>query len=164
MFLPKLVSCPVLQVFAPTNDAFSALDESLVDFLTSEEGEATLIATLTYHVIPSVVPSTAIADGTSMVASLQGTELSIVKSETGIRINDAANVVVESADVLAINGIVHVIDTVLLVPETKSPTLSPMEGSTVSPTASPTMESGARGGAALTFGTAAVLATMAAVL
>lgn len=152
----------MFQVFAPTNDAFSALDESLVNFLTSEEGEATLIATLTYHVIPSVVPSTAIANGTSTVTSLQGTDLSIFKSESGIRVNDAANVVVESADVLAINGIIHVIDTVLLVPETESPTVSPMKGSNA--TMEPTRESGARGGAAFTVGTAAILATMAAVL
>ena len=155
--------CCIFQVFAPTNDAFSALDESLVSFLTSDEGMDTLISTLTYHVIPSVVPSVAIPDGTTMMASLEGAGLSIVKSATGIRINDAANVVLEAADVLAINGIVHVIDSVLLVPEgTEAPTGSPVEES-AAPSASPSEESSANS-AAFGFGVAAVLATVAVTL
>lgn len=157
-----------LQVFAPTNDAFSALD---VDFLVSDAGTDTLIATLTYHVIPSVIPSVAIADGATVVASLEGTELSIVKSASGIRINDAANVVLEAADVLAINGIVHVIDSVLLLPEgTEAPAGSPIEGtaaptgSPIEGTAAPSEGSSANKAAAFTFGVGAMLAIVAVTL
>ena len=173
-----LIDLYCLQVFAPTDDAFAALNASVVEFLTSPEGNTTLTAILTYHVIPSVIPSVAIPEGTTEVASFEGTDLSIVKSDAGIRINDAANVVLELADVLAINGIVHVIDAVLLIPEetdapsaspttmaptaspvasTAAPTSAPISAPTGSPsmdTSSPTMESGAHS-TVLTLGAAA---------
>eukprot|EP00977_Amphora_coffeiformis_P024873 scaffold17426_cov170-Amphora_coffeaeformis.AAC.6 len=101
-------------VFAPTNDAFAALPEETVTFLTSDEGKANLTAILTYHVIPSVIASGAIPEGTTTIESLEGTELTIVNTGGSITVNGAA---VTSADNLANNGIVHIIDTVLTIPD-----------------------------------------------
>jgi uncharacterized surface protein with fasciclin (FAS1) repeats len=91
--------------------------------LKSPEGKDTLIGILQYHVVASVIPAAAIAMGESMVPSLQGGMLTVVKDAMGsVTVNGA---MVIAADVLASNGIVHVIDEVLLPPATMAPTMAP---------------------------------------
>ena len=114
MNLTKRCAFPYFQVFAPTNDAFAALDNETVAFLTTDEGKADLTSILTYHVIPSVIASGAIPEGETKIATLEGTELTIVNTDGSITVNGVA---VTAADNLANNGIVHLIGEVLMIPE-----------------------------------------------
>ena len=97
-------------VFAPTDDAFAAAGIDLAA-LDNEEGKATLTDILLYHVVSGAVPSSAVTDGMSATA-VNGDDLSFAVGE-GVMVNDA-NVVL--ADVPASNGVIHVIDKVLLPP------------------------------------------------
>jgi len=96
-------------VFAPTDEAFAALPEGTVENLLLPENKDQLIQILTYHVVPGKVMSTDIT-GDMEAATVEGAALSITTMD-GVKIN-GANVV--SADVDASNGVIHVIDTVLL--------------------------------------------------
>lgn len=97
-------------VFAPTDDAFAALPDGTVESLLLPENIDTLTSILTYHVIGGEVrASDAIAAGSA--ETLNGALVSIVESDGQVRVNDA---VVLQADVLATNGVIHVIDSVLL--------------------------------------------------
>jgi uncharacterized surface protein with fasciclin (FAS1) repeats len=98
-------------VFAPTDDAFAALPEGLVDCLLLEENIDPLTAILTYHVVDGAVMSTDLTDGP--VPTLQGEEITVDLSD-GVTLNDSVNVV--AADVAASNGVIHVIDGVLVPP------------------------------------------------
>ena len=90
------------QVFAPTNAAFEALPEGTLDGLMSPAGQSTLVGILTYHVVNTVIPSSAIPDGTTTVTSLAMLPLTISKDDdTGVMVNDAS---VVKPDLLAING------------------------------------------------------------
>lgn len=97
-------------VFAPTNDAFAALPEGLVDALLLPENKDTLVKILTYHVLPAKVMAADVAAG--QVATVEGGSLTIT-TDGGVKIFDA-NVI--ATDVEASNGVIHVIDQVL-VPE-----------------------------------------------
>lgn len=97
-------------VFAPTDDAFAALPEGTVEALLLPENRDTLIAILTYHVVPAEIMSADIAGQTATVATVQGGTLA-VDATSGVMINEA-NVI--TADVDASNGVIHVIDAVLL--------------------------------------------------
>ena len=97
-------------VFAPTDDAFAALPDGTVDDLLKPENKDQLVAVLTYHVVPGKVMSGDIAGKTMDVATVQGGNLAVDATD-GVKINDA-NVV--SADVEASNGVIHVIDKVVL--------------------------------------------------
>ena len=97
-------------VFAPTDEAFAALPAGTVENLLKPENKDQLIAVLTYHVVPGKVMSADIAGKQLMAATVQGGELSI-DATNGVKVN-GANVV--AADVLASNGVIHVIDQVLL--------------------------------------------------
>jgi uncharacterized surface protein with fasciclin (FAS1) repeats len=97
-------------VFAPTDEAFAKLPDGTVDALLADK-EA-LTAVLTYHVVAGSVTAAAVASLTE-ATTLQGASISIDTSD-GVRINDAR---VISADVIASNGVIHVIDTVLLPPQ-----------------------------------------------
>jgi uncharacterized surface protein with fasciclin (FAS1) repeats len=97
-------------VFAPTDDAFAALPAGTVDNLLLPENKDQLVAILTYHVIPGRVMSADIAGQRLSVATVQGGELE-VDATNGVMINGAT---VVTADVEASNGVIHVIDTVLL--------------------------------------------------
>ncbi|HSP23712.1 MAG TPA: fasciclin domain-containing protein [Saliniramus sp.] len=97
-------------VFAPTDEAFAALPAGTVDNLLLPENKDQLVAVLTYHVIPGRVMSADIAGQTLSVETVQGGELEI-DATSGVMINDAT---VVTADVEASNGVIHVIDTVLL--------------------------------------------------
>ncbi len=97
-------------VFAPTDDAFAALPEGTVEDLLKPENKDKLTAILTYHVVPGKVMAGDIAGQTTTAASVQGQDLAINATE-GVMINDAS---VVSADIAASNGVIHVIDKVLL--------------------------------------------------
>lgn len=98
-------------VFAPTNDAFAALPDGTLETLLKPENKQQLIDVLTYHVVAAKVMSTDLEDGQE-AASVQGEKIT-VDLEDGVMINDAS---VKMADVKASNGVVHVIDKVILPP------------------------------------------------
>ena len=98
-------------VFAPTDDAFTAAGIDLSTFDTDEEN-ATLVDILTYHVVSGNVMSSDLTDGMT-AAALNTDDLTFTVNSDGVKVNDA-NVV--SADVAALNGVIHVIDKVLMPP------------------------------------------------
>lgn len=98
-------------VFAPTDAAFAALPAGVLDALLLPENQDTLVKILTYHVVPGVVLSTDIADGE--VPTVEGQNVTL-STANGVTVN-GANVV--QADVLASNGVIHVIDAVILPPD-----------------------------------------------
>ena len=98
-------------VFAPTDSAFAALPEGLLDTLLADpSGDLTDI--LLYHVLGATVPSDSLSDG-QVATTLQGSDITITIDSNGVFINDAMVMV---TDIMADNGIVHVIDAVLVPP------------------------------------------------
>lgn len=98
-------------VFAPSDEAFAALPEGTVENLLKPENKEMLVDILTYHVVPGKVMAADLSD--NMTAStVQGGDL-MIKTEGGVTVN-GVNVV--SADVEAANGVIHVIDAVILPP------------------------------------------------
>ena len=97
-------------VFAPTDAAFAKLPAGTLESLLKPENKAKLVAIHTYHVVPGKVMASDIAGKSLKVASVQGSKIS-VEAHSGVMV-DKANVV--QADVLASNGVIHVIDTVIL--------------------------------------------------
>ena len=98
-----------LTVFAPTDEAFAALPEGTVETLLKPENKDQLIAVLTYHVVPGKVMSTDLSDDMT-ATTVQGGDITI-DLDDGVKINDAT---VTAADIEASNGVIHVIDTVIL--------------------------------------------------
>ncbi|NJL14219.1 MAG: fasciclin domain-containing protein [Microscillaceae bacterium] len=98
-------------VFAPTNEAFAALGETLDDLLKPENKEK-LAGILKYHVVSGLVKSTDLTDG-QKAATLNGAEVTI-STKDGVSLNGKAKVT--TADVEASNGVVHIIDAVILPP------------------------------------------------
>jgi uncharacterized surface protein with fasciclin (FAS1) repeats len=96
-------------VFAPTDDAFAALPEGTVESLLLPENKDQLIAILTYHVVPGKVMSTDLSNN-MMAPTVQGSDVTIM-TEGGVTVN-GANVV--TADIETSNGVIHVIDAVIL--------------------------------------------------
>ena len=96
-------------VFAPTNAAFAKLPAGTVESLLKPENKDRLTAILTYHVVAGEVMAADVARLNS-ADTLNGKAVSIDTSN-GVRINDAT---VTSADIDASNGVIHVIDTVIL--------------------------------------------------
>jgi uncharacterized surface protein with fasciclin (FAS1) repeats len=97
-------------VFAPTDAAFAKLPKGTVEDLLKPENKEKLVAVLTYHVVPGKIMSGDIAGKTAMVKTVQGGKLS-VDATKGVKVDNAK---VISADVAASNGVIHVIDTVVL--------------------------------------------------
>lgn len=97
-------------VFAPNDDAFAKLPAGTVENLLKPENKDQLVAILTYHVVPGKIMAADIAGKTTEVGTVQGGKLA-VDATSGVKINDS-NVI--AADVGASNGVIHVIDTVLL--------------------------------------------------
>ncbi|MEM7510640.1 MAG: fasciclin domain-containing protein, partial [Bacteroidota bacterium] len=95
--------------------AFAALPEGTVESLLEPENKQKLISILTYHVIPAKVLSTDLQDGQT-AATVQGANITVSLNSDGAFINDAK---VAAADVMATNGVVHVIDKVILPPAEK---------------------------------------------
>ncbi|WP_069129927.1 fasciclin domain-containing protein [Rhodohalobacter halophilus] len=103
-------------VFAPTNEAFDALPDGTLESLLMPENRDQLVEILTYHVIPAEVMSGDLSDG-MMAETVEGSEVTISLSDYGAKVNDAN---IASADIEASNGVVHVIDAVILPPEDNS--------------------------------------------
>lgn len=99
-------------VFAPTDAAFAKLPAGTVENLLKPENKGQLTAILTYHVVPGKTMSSALAGKTLEVATVNGDKVR-VDGTNGVRVNNAT---VTTADVAASNGVIHVIDSVLLPP------------------------------------------------
>jgi uncharacterized surface protein with fasciclin (FAS1) repeats/uncharacterized membrane protein YuzA (DUF378 family) len=97
-------------VFAPTDEAFAKLPKGTVENLLKPENKDKLTAILTYHVIPGAVSSAEVVKLTS-AKTVQGQSLSVVVAEGKVTV-DGANVI--QTDIAASNGVIHVIDTVLM--------------------------------------------------
>ncbi|MFY0615591.1 MAG: fasciclin domain-containing protein [Hyphomicrobiaceae bacterium] len=97
-------------VFAPTDAAFKKLPKGTVEDLLKPENKAKLAAILTYHVVPGKVMSADIAGKKLQAASVQGQKISIDATKS-VKV-DGANVV--KADIGTSNGVIHVIDAVIL--------------------------------------------------
>ncbi|WP_422025464.1 fasciclin domain-containing protein [Roseovarius sp.] len=96
-------------VFAPTDEAFAALPEGTVEDLLLPENKDQLTAMLTYHVVPGKVMSGDLSDGMT-AATVEGSEVTIM-TEGGVMVNDAT---VVQPDIEASNGVIHVIDKVIM--------------------------------------------------
>jgi uncharacterized surface protein with fasciclin (FAS1) repeats len=110
-------------VFAPTDAAFNALPQGTLENLLKPENKQQLVQLLTYHVIPGQVTSTQLTSGD--VKTVEGTPVTIDVNSTArtISVNGAK---VTQADILASNGVVHIVDQVILPPNFQvSPTSSP---------------------------------------
>ena len=109
-------------VFAPTNAAFAKLPAGTVDTLVKPENKATLTSILTYHVAPGRITAGQIAAmaarhrGTATLKTVQGESLRFMKRGTGWVITDAkgGKSRITIANVMQSNGVIHVIDTVLM--------------------------------------------------
>lgn len=110
-------------VFAPTNAAFGKLPAGTVDNLVKPENKGKLTSILTYHVVPGRMTAAGLmkavkdGEGTARLKTVQGEELTIKQAGSGrLTITDAKgdSAAVTIADVLQSNGVIHVIDTVLL--------------------------------------------------
>ncbi|PQA88791.1 fasciclin domain-containing protein [Hyphococcus luteus] len=99
-------------VFAPTDAAFEKLPEGTVESLLKPENKDQLTAILTYHVVPGKVKAADVVKLDS-ADTVNGASLSIAVKDGAVMINDAT---VTAADVKASNGVIHVIDSVLLPP------------------------------------------------
>lgn len=99
-------------VFAPTNDAFAALPAGLVDKLLLPENKAVLTQILTYHVVSGKVMAADVMAGD--VPSVEGSNITIAVDGGTVTLNGSSKVV--ATDVAASNGVIHVIDAVILPP------------------------------------------------
>lgn len=97
-------------VFAPSDEAFAALPAGTVENLLKPENKDQLVAILTYHVVPGKIMSADIAGKTAEVTTVQGSDIS-VNAMNGVMV-DSATVV--AADIEADNGVIHVIDQVVM--------------------------------------------------
>lgn len=97
-------------VFAPTDDAFAKLPEGTVESLLKPENKDKLIAVLTYHVVPGSVMAEKVVKMTE-AKTVQGQSLTIKVDGGSVMIDNAK---VTKTDIVASNGVIHVIDTVVL--------------------------------------------------
>ncbi|MBD1904618.1 fasciclin domain-containing protein [Funiculus sociatus GB2-A5] len=96
-------------VFAPTDAAFAALPPGTVEELLKPENKALLTKILTYHVLPGKVTSTQLSSGS--VATVEGSSVKVKKGTDGVMVNNAK---VVQPDIQATNGVIHVIDKVIV--------------------------------------------------
>jgi uncharacterized surface protein with fasciclin (FAS1) repeats len=118
-----LQSAGPFTVFAPTDEAFGKLPAGTVDSLVKPENKATLTKILTYHVVPgrltaaSLMKSVKAGGGMAHLKTVEGEDLMVKQAGTGkLSVTDAKGDVswITIADVLQSNGVIHVVDTVLL--------------------------------------------------
>jgi uncharacterized surface protein with fasciclin (FAS1) repeats len=102
-------------VFAPTNAAFGKLPAGTVDTLVKPENKATLTRILTYHVVPGRLEASDLSDGKKL-KTVEGEELTVKRTGDKVTIVDAKGgaSTVTIADVNQSNGVIHVVDTVLM--------------------------------------------------
>lgn len=97
-------------VFAPTDEAFAALPDGTVESLLEPENQEQLQAILTYHVVPGKIMAED-AMAADSATTVQGQDITITTMDGSVMINDAT---VVQADIEASNGVIHVIDAVLM--------------------------------------------------
>ena len=97
-------------VFAPTDEAFAKLPEGTVETLLRPENIDQLTAILTYHVVPGSVYAADVVK-LDKATTVNGSDVSIKVKDGGVHVNDAT---VIKTDIGASNGVIHVIDTVIL--------------------------------------------------
>ena len=120
--VPTLQSDGPFTVFAPTNEAFNMLPAGTVDNLLKPENKATLTAVLTYHVVAGKLDSKMLMDKIKMgnasakLTTVHGEELTIMKKGKHLEIKDSKGgiAMVTIKDVYQKNGVIHVIDKVLM--------------------------------------------------
>jgi len=117
--LVDALSADDLTVFAPTNDAFAALGDDVLALLESDTELLTQV--LTFHVVEGAVASSDLSSGA--VDTLEGGAVNVVVDDAGVVVD---NVNVVTADVEASNGIVHVVDGVLI-PQIELPAVDPID-------------------------------------
>jgi len=100
-------------VFAPTDEAFAALPEGTLESLLQPENIGTLQAILTYHVVAGAMPAADVVSKNALT-TVQGQELTVQAGDGGVRVNQAK---VIATDIHTSNGVIHVIDAVVLPPE-----------------------------------------------
>lgn len=99
-----------LTVFAPTNEAFAKLPVGTVESLLLPENKAKLVQILTYHVVAGQVMAADVVKVDS-AKTLEGSSITVTVSEDGVKV-DNANVI--TTDIKTSNGVIHVIDTVIM--------------------------------------------------
>jgi len=97
-------------VFAPTDEAFAKLPAGTVESLLKPENKDKLVKILTYHVVPGKVMAADVVKLNS-AKTVEGQEVKIHAGDAGVSVNDAK---VTKADIVTDNGVIHVIDTVIL--------------------------------------------------
>lgn len=105
-----LQSAGPFTVFAPTDEAFAALPAGLVDALLKESNKDALVKILTYHVVAGEVLAADVATGD--VVTVEGSSVAVEVSADGVVLNGSAHVT--ATDVKASNGVIHVIDAVIV--------------------------------------------------
>lgn len=98
-------------VFAPTDEAFKKLPAGTVESLLKPENKAKLVGILTYHVVPGKVMSTSLAGKVTDAKTVQGQMVKVDATKGGVMVDNAK---VVKADISADNGVIHVIDAVIL--------------------------------------------------
>lgn len=99
-------------VFAPSDDAFKAVPKATLDALAKDKDQ--LRAVLTYHVVPGKIAAADVKNGN--VKTVEGNNVALSKAGAFVTVEEA---MVVQADVMASNGVVHVIDRVLIPPKKK---------------------------------------------
>lgn len=98
-------------VFAPSNEAFASLPQGTLESLLMPENKDQLVTILSYHIIPGKVMSDEVNEGKA--PTVQGEEIDLTTSDESVKINGAN---VTTADIEASNGVIHVIDQVIMPP------------------------------------------------
>ncbi|MFN9928748.1 MAG: fasciclin domain-containing protein [Phenylobacterium sp.] len=109
--VPTLKGPGPFTVFAPTDAAFAKLPAGTVETLLKPENKAQLTAILTYHVVPGRVMSSALAGKVTDAKTVEGRTVKVDATMGGVTVNGAK---VVTADIAASNGVIHVVDTVLI--------------------------------------------------
>lgn len=113
--VPTLKGPGPFTVFAPTDAAFGKLPAGTVDTLVKPENKAALTKVLTYHVVPGKLTAAQLRDGAKL-KTVQGETLTVAKKGNMVHLRDAkgGQSMVTIADVMQSNGVIHVVDTVLM--------------------------------------------------
>ena len=113
-------------VFAPTDDAFAAIPKATLDALLADpSGDLTQI--LLYHVVPGKVMAADVTDGLEATTA-QGGTVKFTVANGAVKINDATIV---TTDIEASNGVIHVIDAVIMPPVAQAPEVLPVTGNSL---------------------------------
>jgi len=145
--LHEALTADALTMLAPTNAAFKKLSKDYLSYITNPSNVNELRNVLLYHVLPLALPTSQISS--TWYATVEGSDVLASKSGDKITLNNAT---ITQANLLAVNGIIQLIDTVLLPSSTQSPSAAPtsitMPFSSSSSSSTPTRTPAARSGAA----------------